>query len=330
MKGDQSYFNILSAFYDRNEFGIDEIHNVADKWYKKKKASMLGEERRPTIFKEEINLDEEQRLLTVKVLAQTLKFASDERLKNTLTFLRDKLRVVLDEDKTINLEKYLSQQERLPSDTADPFDDDVIEYAHQPPLQLLIVGRPKCGKTSLAKRIAAKYQIVHVSLENSVNKIFERVKFFEENPPEMDDNGVPKDGLTTIEKCVLEDLQQGKAVSDGDLLDLLNSEMKNPATASKGYILDLPLEYNKNDWIDIIISNRLYTPKVGCRYFSHVIELEQTDDEWKYFSKLVMEKDDLTVSSGYERYLLAKPKPPKAEDDEEEEEPEERPPPLKE
>ena len=106
--------------------------------------------------------------------------------------------------------------------------------------------------------------------------------------------------------------------------------MKNPATASKGYILDLPLEYNKNDWIDIIISNRLYTPKVGCRYFSHVIELEQTDDEWKYFSKLVMEKDDLTVSSGYERYLLAKPKPPKAEDDEEEEEPEERPPPLKE
>lgn len=178
-----------------------------------------------------------------------------------------------------------------------------------------MIGRPKCGKTTLAKRIAAKYQIVHVSVENSVNKVFERVKFFEENPPEMDDNGVPKDGLTAIEKCVLEDLQQGRAVNEADLLDLLNAEMKNPATGSKGYILDLPLEYGKNDWLEAITSNKLYTPKIGCRYFSHVIELEQTDDEWRYFARLVMEKDDLTVSSGYDRYLLAKPKPPKAEDE---------------
>jgi len=92
--------------------------------------------------------------------------------------------------------------------------------------------------------------------------------------------------------------------------------MKSPVTASKGYILDLPLEYGKNDWTDAIISNRLYTPKVGCRYFSNIIELEQTDDEWRYFSRQVLEKDDMTVSSGYERYLLEKPKPPKAEDEE--------------
>lgn len=318
VKGGQSYFNILSAFYDRNEFGIDEIHNVADKWHRKKKASMLGEERRPTVYKEELNLDEEQRLLTLKVLTQTLKFSNADRLKNSIMFLRDKLRAVLDEDKVINLEKYLSQQERLPADSEDPFEDDIIEYAHQTPLQLLIIGRPKCGKTALAKRLAAKYQIMHVSVENVVNKIFERVKFFEDSPPEVDDNGVAKDGLTTIEKCVLEDLQQGRAVSEGDLLDLLNAEMKNPATASKGFILDLPLEYGKNDWMDLITSNRLYVPKVNCRYFSHVIELEQTDEEWRYFSKLVMEKDDLTVSSGFERYILAKPKPPKAEDEEEE------------
>ena len=65
-------------------------------------------------------------MLIVKQLTQTLKFVSADRLKNTLTFLRDKLRVVLDEDKTINLEKYLSQEERLPFDAADPFEDDII------------------------------------------------------------------------------------------------------------------------------------------------------------------------------------------------------------
>ena len=117
LKGDQSNFNILSVFYDRNEFGIDETHNVADKWYKKKKASVLGEERRPEIFKEELDLDEEQRHLMVKVLSQTLKFLNVDRMKNTLTYLRDKLRAVLDEDKVVNLEKYLSQKEKLPTDT---------------------------------------------------------------------------------------------------------------------------------------------------------------------------------------------------------------------
>jgi hypothetical protein len=52
------YFNILSKFYDRNEYGIDEIHNVADKWHRKKKASIMGEEKKKAVKKEEVNLEE--------------------------------------------------------------------------------------------------------------------------------------------------------------------------------------------------------------------------------------------------------------------------------
>jgi adenylate/nucleoside-diphosphate kinase len=227
----------------------------------------------------------------MKVTTANMKFINAERLKAQLQFLRDKLRGIIEDDKVINIEKYMSRSKVLPRDTDNPFEDDILEYAKQTPLQLLIIGRPKCGKTTLAKKIAAKYGIVHVSMESSVNKIFERVKFFEENPPEVDDNGIPKDGLTPIEKCIIEDLSLGKTVDPGDLLDILNEEMKNPATASKGFILDLPLDYpSKTNWVDLIINNKLHTPKINCRYFSHVIELEQTDEEWKYFLKAVMEK----------------------------------------
>lgn len=51
--------------------------------------------------------------------------------------------------------------------------------------------------------------------------------------------------------------------------------MKSQAVETQGFILDLPFEsYN---WINKIKDNELFTPKVRCNYFSHVIELEQTE-----------------------------------------------------
>ena len=94
------------------------------------------------------------------------------------------------------------------------------------PLQLLVIGRPKSGKSSLSKAIAAKYNLVLVSFEKMVEKLFEKVKFFEENPPETDEDGNPKEGLLPIEKYVLSELQKGNAVDDEDMLDLLNNELE--------------------------------------------------------------------------------------------------------
>jgi len=42
----------------------------------------------------------------------------------------------------------------------------------------LIIGRPKSGKSTLAKVIAKKYNIVYISVESMIEKVFERVKFF--------------------------------------------------------------------------------------------------------------------------------------------------------
>ena len=110
-------------------------------------------------------------------------------------------------------------------------------------------------------------------------------------------------------------------------MDLINIELKKPSTQSRGFILDLPIEYT-SFWAKAIVSNRIYTPKVGCRFFNRVIEIQQTEEEWAFFTKGIMQKpEDLLITSEFDRYLITKPKPP-PEDGEEEPPEEEKPVPL--
>jgi len=53
----------------------------------------------------------------------------------------------------------------------------------------LAIGKPKTGKTSFCALLAKKIDIVHIELEILINKSIARRKDYEENPPEVDDNG---------------------------------------------------------------------------------------------------------------------------------------------
>lgn len=53
---------------------------------------------------------------------------------------------------------------------------------------------------------------------------------------------------------------------------------------NKGFILDIPLyESVKFSWVEEIFKKTLKIPKIKTRYFSHVIELENSDEEVIYF-----------------------------------------------
>lgn len=57
----------------------------------------MGEEKKKTVKKEEVNLEEELRMLTLKVVQQNQKFLNPEKLKVHLGFLREKLRGVIED-----------------------------------------------------------------------------------------------------------------------------------------------------------------------------------------------------------------------------------------
>ena len=67
--------------------------------------------------------------------------------------------------------------EHIERDNKEPFFEDILQFAKMVPLQLLMIGRPKSGKSTLAKAIAGKYNLVLISTEKMVEKLFERVKF---------------------------------------------------------------------------------------------------------------------------------------------------------
>ena len=140
------------------------------------------------------------------------------------------------------LARYLSRSAKLPSDSANPFEDDVIEYANTPPLQILLISKPRSGRTTLAKAIAKKLDVEHMDLERPIMRLLEKVKESEENP-KTDDDGNPVDPFTPLERSVLEGLRQGNEIAPLALLQLLNLEFTHfDEPRNKGFILDLPLE----------------------------------------------------------------------------------------
>lgn len=70
----------------------------------------------------------------------------------------------------------------------------------------------------------------------------------------------------------------------------------------------MPFDYDSY-WVQCLTSNRLILPKINCRFFTHIIQIEQSDEQWRHFSQGIMEKpEDLSITSALDRRLLAKPK----------------------
>lgn len=203
----------------------------------------------------------------------------------------------MEENSGINLENYISNHQTLPFENKRPFVDDLQEFCRLVPLQILIVGRGKSGRSAIAQEISKRYNAVYVSIPTVINKLFERVKYFEENPPDVDEEGNQKESLTPIERYLIAQLEKGHFPSEEDILDLLNREMKSTQTLTQGFVLDLPLE--SYDWVGRILNNELFTPKIKCQYFSHIVELQQTDEEWKWFVEGLKEDPDRQAVTSY-------------------------------
>ena len=59
---------------------------------------------------------------------------------------------------------------------------DLIDRVHTQAHRILLIGKPRSGKTTLAKNLAKRLDIVHINIENWLLKLQEKVKAYE--PPE--------------------------------------------------------------------------------------------------------------------------------------------------
>lgn len=205
-------------------------------------------------------------------------------------------------------------------DFVTSFTQDLIDYATTPTPKVLLIGKPRCGKSTLAKLLAKKLGLVHVSVENWVNRLMTKINKFVEEPPEPIEgpDGESRDPTdadlyTELECAVKKALQSGSGSSHEQNITILKEEMNSAAARTQGYVLDLVFYKASSPWSKIIRDNALIGASDSAgrvAEFSHVVELDCQDDEIKLrASKLYLDPEDGTLLSQWEIKEIMKPLP---------------------
>ena len=58
----------------------------------------------------------------------------------------------------------------------------MIDAAWTSAHRILVIGKPRSGKTTLAKNLCVKLDLVHINVENWINDLLAKIKAYE--PPE--------------------------------------------------------------------------------------------------------------------------------------------------
>ena len=82
---------------------------------------------------------------------------------------------------------YESKDCQLPSDTTWPFFDFVPQYANTEPLKILVLSKPKSGRSIYCQHLADKLNIELITIDRPFKDIQKKIKKNADDP-QMDEN----------------------------------------------------------------------------------------------------------------------------------------------
>jgi predicted kinase len=90
---------------------------------------------------------------------------------------------------------------------------DLINAARTQALRLLVIGKPRSGKTKLSRNLATRLDLVHISVENWLANLQKKIK--EYTPPEdLEEGQQPPKFLSDLEEGVNKSLLAGSGPND--------------------------------------------------------------------------------------------------------------------
>jgi hypothetical protein len=134
--------------------------------------------------------------------------------------------------------KYISKDGLVDDDFSSCPQNDLIEYASKQALRIMLFGKPRSGKTTLAKNMCKRLDLVHVNVENWLLRLQEKIKNYEA-PEDLEEDQEPPKWLSDLEESVNNSLKAGSGPSHEETLEILKEEVASPAAQTKGYVLDL-------------------------------------------------------------------------------------------
>lgn len=117
-----------------------------------------------------------------------------------------------------------SAQGLLDDDFVTCAEQDLIDAARASAHKILVIGKPRAGKTTLAKNLCKTLNLVHINVENWINNLLAKIKAYE--PPEdLEEGQEPPRWLTDLEENVNMSLLQGGGPSDEQVIEILRSQI---------------------------------------------------------------------------------------------------------
>ena len=160
---------------------------------------------------------------------------------------------------------------------------DLIQAAKTSALKILVIGKPRAGKTSLAKNLATKLDLVHISVEGWLNALINKIKTYE--PPEdLEEGQAPPKWLSDLEETVNQQLLSGGGPNDDQIFQIYEEQVNSALATLKGFVLDISYYPREQSWASSIRQRYLLgqPDKIGrMKEFSHIVELWCDDDEIK-------------------------------------------------
>jgi adenylate/nucleoside-diphosphate kinase len=181
----------------------------------------------------------------------------------------------------------------------NPYDEDEVEqkFLNSKPTCFLIVGKPGCGKTTIAKKLAEEWR---AELVNATDLILKNIE-----------------SRSDIGKRAQEILYKGESISDSMVMEMLEQKINSSEVAHTGYVLD-GFPYQNDDDFDIqkqmeMLSSFKLQPDI-------IINMKIPDQD--LINRRINQKVDPYLGSIYikEIYAPVKLKPVAKKDDEEGEE----------
>jgi len=91
-----------------------------------------------------------------------------------------------------------SKEGLLQDDFVTCAEKDLIDAARTNALRILVIGKPRSGKTNLCANLSKKLDLVHISIDNWITALLAKIKGYE--PPELEEGQEAPKWLTNLEE----------------------------------------------------------------------------------------------------------------------------------
>ena len=124
---------------------------------------------------------------------------------------------------------------------------DLVDSANKESQRILIIGKPRAGRTTLTNKLCKQLDLVRVAVDVWIEKVLAKIKDRTENPPEEEekefyntmwvpppdnpDEEAPKieqEWRTPLMAAVADQLMKGEGPSDGQIDDILREQCESP------------------------------------------------------------------------------------------------------